>query len=83
MSDLSVKQLSKIYSNANEQIAVLDGLSLEINRGVFGVDRAEWIGQVDVDEYVGVFGSTDPRKLLARRRRSREHVGGAARSHSE
>lgn len=33
MSDLIVKQLSKIYSNANEQVAVLDNLCLEINRG--------------------------------------------------
>jgi lipoprotein-releasing system ATP-binding protein len=33
MSDLSVKQLSKTYSNTSEQIAVLDGLCLEMNRG--------------------------------------------------
>jgi lipoprotein-releasing system ATP-binding protein len=33
MSDLCVKDLSKTYSNGDEQIAVLDGLCLEISRG--------------------------------------------------
>ena len=33
MSDLSVKQLSKSYTNSDQLIPVLDGLCLEINRG--------------------------------------------------
>lgn len=33
MSDLSVRDLSKTYQSASEQIAVLDGLCLEMNRG--------------------------------------------------
>ncbi|MCE2753203.1 MAG: ATP-binding cassette domain-containing protein [Pirellula sp.] len=33
MSDLCVKDLCKTYSNGQEQISVLDGLCLEIDRG--------------------------------------------------
>ena len=33
MSDLSVKQLSKSYTNSDQLIPVLDGLCLDINRG--------------------------------------------------
>ncbi|MFM8573897.1 MAG: ABC transporter ATP-binding protein [Pirellula sp.] len=33
MSDLSVKELCKTYGKASQQISVLDGLCLEINRG--------------------------------------------------